>query len=445
LRIGFSSSENAADPDRILARLRRLDACALQIVLGDWQIWAREDQLGPPETADGRPWRTWLLLGGRGAGKTRAGAEWVKAQALGHDPLVSEPAMRIALVGETIKDVLAVMVEGISGLLAVHRTADRPVLLASRHQLVWPNGAIAQMFSAEDPDGLRGPQFHAAWCDEVCKWRYADRTWDMLQFALRLGPAPRQVVTTTPRPIPLLKRIMDDAGTVIDRVASEENKEFLAPPFLSDLRRRYAGTALGRQELDGELIEDCAAALWRQDWIDELRVGSAPELTRIVVAVDPPVTATASSDACGLIVAGLGVDRRGYVLADRTLQGREPAAWARAAVAAYRDFAADRIVAEANQGGDLVESVIRQVDGSVPIGLVRATRGKWLRAEPVAALYAEARVAHVGHWPELETQMLAFGADGLVAGKSPDRLDALVWALTELMLDPRPEPAIRMM
>jgi phage terminase large subunit-like protein len=278
------------------------------------------------------------------------------------------------------------------------------------------------MFSAEDPDGLRGPQFHAAWCDEVCKWRYADRTWDTLQFALRLGPFPRQVVTTTPRPIPLLKRIMGDAATALDRAPSEENKEHLAPPFLDEMRRRYAGTALGRQELDAELIEDTIFALWRQDWIDELRVGSAPELTRIGGAVPPPDTATTSSDACGLVVAGLGIDRRGYVLADRTLKGREPAAWARAAVAAYRDFAADRIVAEANQGGDLVESVIRQVDAGVPISLVRATRGKWLRAEPVAALYAEARVAHVGHWPELEAQMLAFGADGLVAGRSPDRL-----------------------
>jgi phage terminase large subunit-like protein len=317
--------------------------------------------------------------------------------------------------------------------------------MASRQQLVWPNGAIAQMFSAEDPDGLRGPQFHAAWCDEICKWRHAERTWDMLQFALRLGPAPRQVVTTTPRPIPLLARIIEDAATVTDRAPSEENKEHLSPLFLAEMRRRYAGTALGRQELDGELIEETAGALWRQDWIDEQRVATAPELERIVVAVDPPVTATASSDACGLIVAGIGPDRRAYVIADRTLQGREPAAWARAAVAAYRDFAADRIIAEVNQGGDLVDSVIRQVDPNVPIGLVRATRGKWVRAEPVAALYAEGRVAHVGELPLLEAQLLAFGVDGLAGGKSPDRLDALVWALTELLLDPRPEPSVRMM
>jgi phage terminase large subunit-like protein len=429
----------------VLARLARYDEPALRAMLGDWAIWAREDQLGPPPATGERPWRTWLMLGGRGAGKTRAGAEWVKAEALGcaPSPAPARSELRIALVGETIKDVLAVMVEGVSGLLAVHRTDQRPELAASRQQLVWPNGAIAQMFSAEDPDGLRGPQFHAAWCDEVCKWRHAERTWDMLQFALRLGQAPRQVVTTTPRPIPLLKRIMADAATVIDRAPTAENKEFLAPPFLAEMQRRYAGTALGRQELDGELIEETSGALWRQDWFDEHRVGSTPELTRIVVAVDPPVTATTTSDACGLIVAGLGIDRRGYVLADRTLQGREPAAWARAAVAAYRDFAADRIVAEVNQGGDLVESVIRQVDSSVPISLVRATRGKWLRAEPVAALYAEARVAHVGQMPELEAQMLAFGADGRAAGRSPDRLDALVWALTELMLEPRPEPSVR--
>jgi phage terminase large subunit-like protein len=410
-----------------------------------WDIWGRDDQLPPLATAAGAPWRTWLILGGRGAGKTRAGAEWVKAQALGLAPFADGPVERIALVGETRHEVRSVMIEGVSGLLRLHGPLERPVFEPSKQQLVWPNGAIAQIFSAEDPDGLRGPQFAAAWCDELAKWRYAEETWDMLQLGLRLGTSPRQVVTTTPRPVPILKRLLADDGTVTTRSRTADNAKFLAPAFVAEITRRYAGTVLGRQELDGELIEEVTGALWRRDWIEQQRVASAPPLHRIVVAVDPPVTATASSDACGLVVAGLGPDGRAYVLADRTVQGREPHMWARAAVAAYRDFQADRIVAEGNQGGDLVESVIRQVDRAVPIRLVRATRGKWVRAEPVAALYAEGRVAHVGRHEALEAQMLAFGADGLVQGKSPDRLDALVWALTELILDAPPRPGVRML
>ncbi len=407
----------------------------------DWQLWARAEQLAPPVTGPSGRWRTWLILGGRGAGKTRAGAEWVKS--LVHADAQQASALRIALIGETLRDARNVMVEGESGLLAVADAPDRPRFEAARQQLTWRNGAVAQLFSAQDPDGLRGPQFHAAWCDELAKWRYVEETWNMLQFALRLGPAPRQLVTTTPRPLPLLKRLMEELGTITTRVKTTDNAANLATAFVAEMNRRYAGTALGRQELDGEIIEDTAGALWRNDWIEAARVRTPPAMTRIVVAVDPPVTATASSDACGIVVVGLGEDRRGYVLADRTLQGRTSAAWARAAVAAFHDFAADRIVAEVNQGGDLVATVIKQIDSQVPIATVRATRGKYIRAEPVAALYAEGRIAHVGQLAALEEQMLAFAATGLAGGRSPDRLDALVWAVTDLMITPAPLPSIR--
>jgi len=342
-----------------------------------------------------------------------------------------------------------VMIDGVSGILSVGHDHERPEFESQRQQLIWPCGAIAQLFSAEDPDGLRGPQFHLAWCDELAKWRRAEETWDMLQLALRLGTSPRQLVTTTPRPLPLLRQIIADPTTALSRMRTEDNAPNLAPSFVAEMRRRYDGTALGRQELDGEIIEDYAGALWRRDWIETLRMADgnplevAASMRRIVVAIDPPVTATAGSDACGLVVAGLGEDRRGYVLADRTLQGREAHVWARAAITAWREFKADRLVAEVNQGGDLVASVIRQIDASVPIGQVRATRGKYVRAEPVAALYAEGRVVHVGVFKELEAQMLTFGAGGLASGRSPDRLDALVWALTELMLDGTAPPSVR--
>ena len=420
----------------------------LAVLARDWQLWSREEQLPPLDASGRQAWRTWLVLGGRGAGKTRAGAEWVRALVRDAEALAAGHELRIALVGETMRDARSVMIDGVSGLLAIHRDADRPVFEGQRQQLVWPCGAIAQLFSAEDPDGLRGPQFHAAWCDELAKWRRTEETWDMLQLALRLGNSPRQLVTTTPRPLPLLQQLLTDPSTAISRMRTQDNAEHLAPTFVAEMRRRYDGTALGRQELDGELMEEYAGALWRRDWIEVMRLARPAEailteLSRIVVAVDPPVTASATSDACGIVVAGLGADRRGYVLADRTLQGREASAWARAAITAYRDFKADRIVAEVNQGGDLVAAVIRQIDAGVPLTKVHATRGKYLRAEPIAALYAEGRIVHVGTFKELEGQMLTFGAGGLPGGKSPDRLDALVWALTELMLGVLDPPRIR--
>ncbi len=406
-----------------------------------WEGWARDDQLPPQAAATGVPWRTWLVLGGRGAGKTRTGAEWVRARALG-PPYCITRATRIALVGETIGQVRSVMIEGLSGLLGVHPSAERPRLEVSRNQLVWPNGSVAQMFAADDPDSLRGPQFDAAWCDELCKWRRPERAWDMLQFALRLGSLPQCVVTTTPRPIALLTDIMNDPATVTSRSRTADNAANLAPSFLAEMQRRYADTPIGRQELDGEIVTDRATGLWKRAWLDEARLAARPDLKRIVVAVDPPVSSNPGSDSCGIIVAGLGVDGRGYVLADRTIQGREPLVWAHAAVAAYRDFEADRIVVETNQGGDLVVQVFRTIEPNLPVKKVHASRAKYLRAEPVSVLYAQGRVAHVGEFPELERQMCDFAADGLSNGRSPDRLDALVWALTELMLTKQRTPHV---
>jgi phage terminase large subunit-like protein len=414
-----------------------------QFLSSDWQSWARHDQLPPQPENPLESWRVWVILGGRGAGKTRAGAEWVRAMALGEQPYAAEPATRIALIGETVNDVRRVMIEGVSGLLAVHRDGERPEFEPSKSQLTWPNGSVAQMFSADNPDSLRGPQFAAAWCDELAKWRMPETAWDMLQFGLRLGNHPQVAVTTTPRPIPLLKRLLADTATVVTRAATAANKSNLSPGFIAEMTRRYAGTALGRQELDGEIVEDMSGALWQRAWINDTRVRTLPDLARIVVAVDPPVTATAASDACGIVVAGISPEGHGYVIADRTVQGREPHAWARAVVAAYHEFMADRVVAEVNQGGDLVVTLLRQIDAAVAVRKVHATRGKWLRAEPIAALYAEGRVHHHGTFEELEEQMRVFGSGGMQISRSPDRLDALVWALTDLMLAPRLSPRVR--
>lgn len=402
----------------------------------EWPDHARPDQMPPPGD-----WLTWLMLGGRGAGKTRAGAEWVRGLAMGEPPFATGPVTRIALVGETFADVREVMIEGVSGLMRVHAAWERPEWQPTRRRVVWPNGAVAQAFSAEDPEGLRGPQFGAAWSDELAKWRYADATWDMLQFGLRLGDRPRQMVTTTPRPIPLLRRLIAASDTAISRATTRANRENLARGFIERVVGRYAGTRLGRQELEGELIEDRPDGLWRRPDIEAGRVALHPPLRRIVVAIDPP--ASQKSGICGIVAAGLGADGIAYVIADATVAEVRPDQWAAAALRLYMRCDADALVAEINQGGDMVEAVLREVDGSVPVTKVRATRGKWLRAEPVAALYAQGRVRHVGALPELEDELCDFGPDGLSAGRSPDRLDALVWAITALMLGPDGEPRVR--
>ena len=366
------------------------------------------------------------MLGGRGAGKTRAGAEWVRTQVEGTQ------AGRIALIGETYADAREVMVDGPSGLLVISSASMKPKYEASRRRLLWPNGAVAQVFSATEPESLRGPQFDAAWADELAKWRYAEAAWDMLQFGLRLGERPRQVVTTTPRPVPLVKRLLKDGATAVTKASTYANRANLADAFFRSVITRYEGTRLGRQELDAELIDDNPHALWNRALLEENRVAALPELTRVVVAVDPPVTSGPSADECGIVVAGRDGRGHGYVLDDRSLPRVSPLAWANRTAKAYRDHGADRIVAESNQGGDMVSTVIRQVMPDAPVKLVRASRGKFTRAEPVAALYEQGRVHHVGHFAKLEDQLCDYVPGE--ARKSPDRMDALVWALTELML-----------
>ena len=410
-----------------------------ELFLNDFPVFAHTHQFPPDFAGNGEPWTTWLILGGRGSGKTRAGAEWVRATAL------SDPNARIALVGETERDTREVMVEGVSGLLAVHPHDERPHWTPTRRQLEWPNGALAQAFSAEEPESLRGPQFSAAWCDELAKWRHAEPTFDMLQFGLRLGERPRQVITTTPRPIALLKRLIADPSTAMTRAGTVANACNLAPSFIETILSRYSGTRLGRQEIDGEIIEQRDGALWSRAQLELCRTDMAPPLTRVVVAIDPPGSATKQADACGLVAAGRGEDGRVYVLADETASGLSPQAWATKAISLWRRVQADALVAEVNFGGDMVRAVIWAADRSVPVMTVRATRGKYVRAEPVAQLYEQGRVRHVGAFPALEDEMCDFGLYGLSSGRSPDRLDALVWAITALTFGARSEPRVRML
>ena len=388
----------------------------------------------PPLCANGGgPWTTWLVLGGRGAGKTRLGAEWVRALANGIVPYTDQRHLNIALVGETEHDVREVMIEGPSGVLAVSPRGQRPQWTPTRRRLEWPNGAVASTFSSEDPEQLRGPQFDAAWCDELAKWRHVDGTFDMLQFGLRLGQRPRQLITTTPRPIALIKRLLADPRTAVTRAATQANAAHLSPVFLDQVLARYAGTRLGRQEIDGEMIEERADALWTRALIEASRVRVAPPLLRIVVGIDPPGSARPGADACGIVAAAIAEDERIYVLEDATVQGLAPASWATKAVALYRRLKADAMVAEVNMGGDMVRAVLQQIDATIPLRTVHATRGKWLRAEPVAMMYQQGRVKHVDPPPTaLEDEMCDFGMSGLSSGASPDRLDALVWAVTEL-------------
>lgn len=402
-------------------RVAWLNNNEIEELMFDWPFWARDEQLPP----DG-DWTTWLLMGGRGSGKTRAGAEWIRS-------LAAAGVTPIAIVGQTIADATAVMVKGESGIMAVHPPGERPLL--REQTLRWRNGVEATILSGSEPDRFRGPQFAAAWCDEICKWPNAEAAWDMLQFGLRLGSRPRQLATTTPRPTRLIKRLLADKEAIVTRMTTRHNHAFLAPSFLEAVVARYRGSVLGRQELDGELIEDLPGALWQRGMFRRFEGGN---VGRILVAVDPPVTGTARSDACGIVVAGR-VGEGAVVLEDCTLRPAAPLQWARRAVAAYKAHAADAIVVEVNQGGDLVRQVLAQVDATVPVRQLRADRGKWLRAEPVAALYGRGLVQHADGLTALEDEMCAFGADGRSEGHSPDRVDALVWALTELLLnDNRP-------
>ncbi|PPB81294.1 phage terminase large subunit-like protein [Albidovulum inexpectatum] len=401
-----------------------------------FEFWALPHQL-PPEGG----WKTWVIMGGRGAGKTRAGAEWVRAQVEGAAPMDPGVARRVALVGETLEQVEKVMIFGQSGIMACSPPDRRPVWEAGKRRLVWPNGAVAEVYSAHSPEGLRGPQFDAAWADELAKWPKAHEAWDMLQFALRLGTDPRQVVTTTPRNVGVLKAILNNPSTVVTQAPTEANRAYLAESFLEEVRARYGGTRIGRQELDGVLLEDVEGALWTTEILEKCRSAAPERLSRVVVAIDPPTSGHEASDECGIVVVGALTEGapsewRAWVLEDASVQGARPDGWARAAIAAMERHGADRLVAEVNQGGQMVEAVIRQIDPVVPFRAVHASRGKAARAEPVAALYEQGRVHHLRGLHLLEEQMCRMSRQGYQGRGSPDRVDALVWALTELIVEP---------
>lgn len=434
-----------------MERLARLSESEARALLYSWEFRGRADQQLPPGVA----WMVWLILAGRGWGKTRTGAEVTRKWMCGTTPLSRGVYGRIALVAETAADARDVLVEGESGILNCHPKEHRPFYEPSKRRLTWPNGAIATIYNATEPDQLRGPQFEAAWCDELAKYAHAREVWDQLAMSVRLGTMPRIVVTTTPRPIPVLKEIVADPDTYITKGRTMDNRANLAKKTLERLKRKYEGTRLGRQEMEAEILDDLPGALWVRSFFDppegskfrgRVRHDEMPDLVRIVVAVDPSGTKgeSDSGDSIGIVVAGIDDYGHVYVLADRSLK-EGPAGWGKAAVAAYEFYKADRIVAESNFGGAMVESTIRAVSPNVPVTMVHASRGKVIRAEPVAALYEQGRVSHVtGADPRdedkvglsaLEDQMCLMASAGYSGEGSPDRLDAAVWAITELALE----------
>ena len=421
---------------RRLAELAVLSEPERQEFDHHWRLFARPEQLAPEGD-----WRIWLVLAGRGFGKTRAGAEWVRSVA------ESDPKARIALVGASLAEARAVMVEGESGILAVSPRRRRPQFEPSLRRIVWPNGAQATLYSAGEPDGLRGPQHSHAWCDEIAKWdnagERATHCWNNLLFGLRLGEAPRVMATTTPRAVPLLRRLVCEDGVVVTRGRTEDNQVNLPARFIRDIRRSFGASQLARQELDGELIADHAGALWTRAMIENCREAEASSPSvRVVIGVDPP--ASAGGDACGIVAVALGADGLARVIADASVTRPTPERWARAVAQAAETWRADRVVAEANQGGAMVESVLRAADVALPLRLVHASKGKVARAEPVAALYEAGKVRHAGQFPALEDELcgLVTGGGYHGPGRSPDRADAAVWALTELMLRHANEPRI---
>ena len=439
---------NAATEERVKALLD-LSPCERRAVLEcmserqrrplrhSWQLWAHEGQVAPDEE-----WLIWLILAGRGFGKTRAGAEWVRALA------TDDPLARIALVGASLGEARSVMVEGESGLLATAPRGNRPKYEPSKRQLLWPNGARATLYSAGEPESLRGPQHSHAWCDEIAKWDNsggkAESTWNNLLLGLRLGDSPQVVATTTPRAVPLLTRLVAHDDVAITRGRTQDNGRNLPPRFINAMKREFGKTALGRQELDGELLEDIEGALWTRALLEGARDSAAPSgpALRTVVAVDPP--ASSHGDACGIVVCALYEGGMVRVLADCSVERASPERWARKVAQAAEHWLADRVIAEANQGGAMVASVLRAADLSLPLKLVHASKGKTARAEPVAALYEAGRVRHLGTFPKLEDQLCGLMAGGAYQGpgRSPDRADALVWAVTELMLGRRGVPRI---
>jgi phage terminase large subunit-like protein len=398
---------------------------------GGWRSKARPSQLPPAWT-----WLIWLILTGRGWGKTLTASSWINEMAMAS-------ACRIALIGATSSDVRDVMIEGPTGVLQTAPDWFRPTFEPSKRKIEWPNGSVAHAFSAEEADRLRGPQFHYGWLDELAAFQNDEEVWNMFQFGLRLGQEPRCIITTTPRPKKLIKALLAREGkdVAVVRGSTFENAANLAPGFLEAIKARYANTRLGRQELEGEVLFDVPGALWTRDMIDRANGSwTLPDMKRVVVAIDPSGTRGEedSGDSVGIVVAGLGADGLGYVLADRTCK-LSPDGWGKVAVKAYQDFKADRIIAERNFGGAMVEHVIRTVDPNVSYREVTASRGKIARAEPVSALYEQSKVRHAGAFVDLEDQMAAMTGDGYIGDGSPDRCDALVWALTELMVSVIPQ------
>ena len=426
--------------DEVASILKQLGPKKAAELQHDWSFWARPEQLEP----DGN-WNTWVALAGRGWGKTRAGAEWVRHRIRSGDKIVH-------CVAPTKGDVRRVMVEGDSGLLNVCWEGDEtyrgkhigyPVWSPTNNSLTWENGAKAVFFSAEDPERLRGPQAYSAWCDELCAWRNAQDTWDMMMFGLRLGRHPKVFVTTTPKTTKLIRNILGDEKTVVSKGSTYDNAANLAGTFLDAVRKTYEGTRLGRQELYAEILDEASGALWNRGLLAKCEIDKdeVPTLNRIVVAIDPAVTANAESDMTGIIVAGVDVNGTAYVLEDHT--GRyTPQQWASKAIQLYRDHMADRIVAERNQGGDMVRHTLHTEDETVPVKLVHASRGKMARAEPVSALYEQGKVKHVRGLNDLEDQMVQWEPLGSIG--SPDRLDALVWALTDLSLNGYAKPQLKL-
>jgi len=420
----------ALSPADLSKILGRLSPEAAEALLWDWGFRARETQLEPPGD-----WLVWVFLAGRGSGKTRSGAEWMRER-------IKQGFGRLGLIAPTAGDARDVMVEGESGLLAVCWQKDhthsgqfmgRPLYEPSKRRVTWANGAMATLYSADEPERLRGPQHDTLWADELATWRYARETWDNARFGLRLGRSPRTMVTTTPKPISLLRELVKDKNTTISKGSTYDNRANLAPAFLSTIIAKYEGTRIGRQELHAEMLEEAEGALWTRSMLEKCVLEPADDISRIVVAIDPAITAKAESNETGIIVAGRQSARlgKGFVLAD--LSGRfAPGEWALRSVEALRHFEADRIVAEGNQGGEMVRHTIHTVDANVPVRIVHASRGKAARAEPVAALYEQGRIHHAGPLPELEDQLVTW--EPLSGMESPDRLDALVWALTDLFL-----------
>ena len=419
------------DPEDLARFVERLPTPVRRRMIETWAWQAHGGQCEPEGD-----WRVWLLMAGRGFGKTRAGAEWVSQRAR------EGPGARIALVGATREDVAKVMVEGRSGLLRVARTGESPLWVPSRGIVYFDSGAEAHVYSAEAGEALRGPEHDFAWCDELAKWERAAAAWDNLQLGLRVGERPRAVVTTTPRPLALLRGIRDDPATAATVGRMADNLH-LPEAAVGEAYRRYAGTRLGRQELDGRLFDEVQGALWTRALIEASRCAPSGDYRRVVVGVDPP--AGADGDACGIVVCALRGDGVAEVVADHSVRGLSPEGWARKAAAAAEAWGAHRVVAEKNNGGLMVESVLRGADVALPVKLVHAADGKSARAEPVAALFESGRAKLAGRFPELEDEMCALVLGGGYEGTgSPDRADAMVWAMTELMLGrARAEPRIR--